>query len=68
MASAPRPPRYGSRCAKRGGAVLVDKVLRPGESLTLPNRPNLLLTTGNALNTEFLVDGETTPASASPRA
>jgi len=46
---------------ERGGPVLLDKVLRPGESLTLPNRPNLLLTTGNALNTEFLVDGETTP-------
>ena len=46
---------------ERGGAVLVDKVLRPGESLTLPNRANLLLTTGNALNTEFLVDGDVTP-------
>ena len=46
---------------ERGGAILVDKVLRPGESLTMPNRANLLLTTGNALNTEFLVDGDVTP-------
>jgi len=46
---------------ERGGPILVDRVLRPGDSMTLPNRANLLLTTGNALATEFLVDGETTP-------
>lgn len=45
---------------ERGGPVLVDRVLQPGDSQVLPNRANLTLTTGNALATEFLVDGETT--------
>ncbi len=46
---------------ERGGPVLFDRTLRPGEGYTLPNRPNLVLSTGNALATEFLVDGEITP-------
>lgn len=42
------------------GPVIFDRVLKAGESYTLPNRPGLTLTTGNALATEFLVDGAIT--------
>lgn len=43
------------------GQVVFDRVLKPGESYAVPNRPGLTLTTGNALATEFLVDGAPTP-------
>lgn len=43
------------------GQVVFDRVLKTGESYTVPNRPGLTLTTGNALATEFLVDGAPTP-------
>jgi cytoskeleton protein RodZ len=44
----------------RNGPVLFDRVLRAGETYSVPNRPGLTLSTGNALMTEFLVDGEVT--------
>ena len=38
------------------GTVILNKVLKPGETWTVP-RPGLLLTTGNAAATEVLLDG-----------
>ncbi len=46
----------------RNGQVLLNRVLRSGESWTVPDRPSLLLTTGNAGGTELLVDGVATAA------
>jgi cytoskeleton protein RodZ len=46
----------------RGGAVLLNRVLKAGETWSVPPRQDLLLTTGNAGGTEILVDGATTPA------
>lgn len=43
------------------GQIVFDRVLKPGESYAVPSRPGLTLTTGNALATEFLVDGAATP-------
>ncbi len=45
----------------RSGAVLLNRVLKPGETWSVPPRPDLLLTTGNAGGTEILVDGLATP-------
>jgi cytoskeleton protein RodZ len=45
----------------RGGAVLLQRVLKTGETLSVPPRPDLLLTTGNAGGTEILVDGVLAP-------
>lgn len=45
----------------RGGQVLLNRILRAGESWPVPIRPNLLLTTGNAGGTEILVDGVVAP-------
>jgi cytoskeleton protein RodZ len=45
----------------RGGQVFLNRVLRSGESWTVPDKPALLLTTGNAGGTELLVDGTETP-------
>lgn len=39
------------------GQVLLNRVLRNGETWAVPARPALLLTTGNAGGTELLVDG-----------
>lgn len=44
----------------RAGQVLFNRVLRGGETWAVPDRPALLLTTGNAGGTELLVDGEAT--------
>jgi cytoskeleton protein RodZ len=41
----------------KSGQVLLNRVLRGGESWAVPDRPALLLTTGNAGGTELLVDG-----------
>ena len=41
----------------RSGQVLLNRVLRNGETWQVPARPSLLLTTGNAGGTELLVDG-----------
>jgi cytoskeleton protein RodZ len=39
------------------GQVLLNRVLRAGETWSVPARPNLVLTTGNAGGTEIDVDG-----------
>jgi cytoskeleton protein RodZ len=46
----------------RSGGVLLNRVLKTGESWAVPPRPDLLLTTGNAGGTEILVDGAPTPS------
>jgi cytoskeleton protein RodZ len=46
---------------ERGGPVLLNRILRAGESWPVPVQPNLLLTTGNAGGTEILVDGVVAP-------
>ncbi|MCB4822659.1 helix-turn-helix domain-containing protein [Roseicella aerolata] len=43
------------------GPVLVNRVLRPGESWQVPPKEGLLLSTGNAGGLEILVDGQVTP-------
>ncbi len=44
----------------RQGTVLLNRVLRPGETWPAPPKLSLLLTTGNAGGTEILVDGKVT--------
>lgn len=44
------------------GTVLFNRVLRPGETYRAPDRPGLLLTTGNAGGLEILVGGDPLPA------
>lgn len=46
----------------RQGQVLLNRVLRPGETWPVPSKLALLLTTGNAGGTELLVDGVLTPS------
>ena len=46
----------------RQGQVLLNRVLRAGETWPVPPKLHLLLTTGNAGGTELLVDGAATPA------
>jgi cytoskeleton protein RodZ len=46
----------------RTGPVLLNRVLRVGETWPVPNKGSLLLTTGNAGGTELLVDGTATPS------
>jgi cytoskeleton protein RodZ len=46
----------------RSGPVLLSRILHAGETWAVPDRPNLLLTTGNAGGTDVLVDGVTTPS------
>jgi cytoskeleton protein RodZ len=38
--------------------VLTDRVLRAGETIEIPNRPGIVLTTGKAENLEILLDGQ----------
>jgi len=45
----------------RQGQVLLNRVLRTGETWPVPPKLQLLLTTGNAGGTELLVDGAATP-------
>jgi cytoskeleton protein RodZ len=45
----------------RQGQVLLNRVLRAGETWPVPPGPALLMTTGNAGGTEILVDGAATP-------
>ncbi len=47
---------------RASGAVLFNRVLRPGETYRAPDRPGLLLTTGNAGGLEILVGGDALPA------
>ncbi len=42
---------------QRSGQVLVNRVLRPGESWAVPARDNLLLDTGRAQGLDIVVDG-----------
>ena len=44
----------------RQGIVLLNRVLRAGETWPAPPKLSLLLTTGNAGGTEILVDGKVT--------
>jgi len=46
---------------RNGGAVLFNRVLRPGETYRVPLRPGLLLTTGNAGGLEVVLDGDALP-------
>ncbi len=46
----------------RSGTVLLNRVLKTGETWAVPPRNDLLLTTGNAGGTEILVDGSATAA------
>lgn len=46
----------------RGGGVLVNRVLRPGEHWPVPTRDGLLLDTGKADGLEIIVDGQPSPA------
>ncbi|MGG5812308.1 helix-turn-helix domain-containing protein [Falsiroseomonas sp. CW058] len=46
----------------RGGGVLLNKVLRPGEAWGVPLRDGLLLDTGKADGLEIIVDGQPAPA------
>ncbi|HVY15441.1 MAG TPA: RodZ domain-containing protein [Rhodopila sp.] len=44
----------------KSGAVLLNRVLKPGETWAVPPRGDLLLTTGNAAGTDILLDGAMT--------
>ena len=46
---------------EKQGPVLLNRVLRTGETWPVPQRAQLLLTTGNAGATELMVDGQLTP-------
>jgi len=41
-----------------GNRVLTDRVLRAGETIEIPNRPGIVLTTGKAENLDILLDGQ----------
>ena len=45
----------------RSGQVLLNRVLHPGETWSVPLMPNLMLTTGNAGGTNIVVDGTAAP-------
>ena len=47
---------------ERRGPVLLNRVMRTGDTWPVPKGTQLLLSTGNAGGTELLVDGEPTPA------
>ncbi len=42
--------------------LLLTRILKPGDSYRVPNRPDLALNTGNAGGIEILVDGQPVPA------
>ena len=48
----------------RANSVLSDRVLRNGETIPLPNRDGLVLTTGKAENLDILLDGQVSAALA----
>lgn len=50
----------------KGGPVLLNKILKTGESWPVPAQPGLLLNTGNAGGTELLVDGAPAPPLGPP--
>jgi len=49
---------------RNNGAILVNRTLRAGESMNVPARDGVLLTTGNAPGLEILVDGQAAPGFA----
>ncbi|MBN8875679.1 MAG: DUF4115 domain-containing protein [Rhodospirillales bacterium] len=51
---------------EKGGAVLLNRVLKPGETWSVPAKANLTLTTGNAGGTELLLDGAPTASLGGP--
>jgi cytoskeleton protein RodZ len=65
---APQPPRIMLRAnadawllvRDRSGQVFLSRTLHAGETWEVPERPNLLLTTGNAGGTDLLLDGTAT--------
>jgi cytoskeleton protein RodZ len=46
---------------ERGGQALLTRVMKAGETFPVPDRPNLILNTGNAGRVEILVDGVQIP-------
>ena len=46
---------------ERGGQALLTRVMKAGEIFPVPDRPNLILNTGNAGRVEILVDGVQVP-------
>jgi cytoskeleton protein RodZ len=50
------------------GQVLLNRVLRGGETWPVPQKSSLLLTTGNAGGTELVVDGVVAPSIGNPGA
>jgi cytoskeleton protein RodZ len=46
----------------RQGSILLNRVMRAGETWQVPAKGQLTLTTGNAGGTELLVDGVATPS------
>lgn len=46
---------------ERGGAVLLNKILKTGETWPVPARAGLIFTTGNAGGTEVVLDGTALP-------
>jgi cytoskeleton protein RodZ len=46
---------------ERGGQTLLSRVMKAGETFVVPNRDNLILTTGNAGRVDILVDGTQLP-------
>lgn len=46
----------------RAGTVLLNRILKPGETWPVPPKVSLVMTTGNAGGTELLVDGVVTPS------
>jgi cytoskeleton protein RodZ len=77
VASPPAPPSDGPRVMlrargeswiqlrdTRANTVLADRVLRNGETVPVPNREGMVLTTGKAENLDILLDGQVTAALA----
>lgn len=46
--------------------VITDRVLRAGETIEIPNRPGIVLTTGKAENLDLLLDGQEMDAFGGP--
>jgi cytoskeleton protein RodZ len=49
-----------------GNRVLADRVLRAGDSIEIPNRAGIVLTTGKAENLDILLDGQEVDAFGGP--
>ncbi|MDR3533645.1 MAG: DUF4115 domain-containing protein [Rhodopila sp.] len=52
----------------RTGSLLLNRILKAGDTWPVPARQDLLLTTGNAGGTDVLVDGAPTPSLGAPGA